>query len=113
MSLWSKTRGAGDGGIGIRSLLTRHSGRIATLTFDELDGPGGVTESEDRGVLEVFHAAWSCYDDFRSHSLRLTDGQRLDFKRCILLLRSDREMTLERRDHSPVPIRTSAAPGSG
>jgi hypothetical protein len=34
---------------------------------------------------------WPCYDDFRSHPLQLTDGERLDFKRCILFLHSDAE----------------------
>jgi len=61
------------------------------LTFGDLDGPGGVTGSDDRALHEVFYAVWPAYDDFRSHPLRLTDGQRLDFKRFVLFLHSDSE----------------------
>ncbi len=72
----------------LRHLL---SGCIDNLAFDDLDCPGGITESEDRAIFEVFYAVWPCYDDFHSHPLQLTDGQRLDFKRCILFLHSDNE----------------------
>jgi hypothetical protein len=72
----------------LRHLL---SGRIDNLAFDDLDCPGGITDSDDRAIFEVFYAVWPCYDDFHSHPLQLTDGQRLDFKRCILFLHSDNE----------------------
>lgn len=72
----------------LRHLL---SGQMDNLTFGDLDGPGGVTGSDDRALHEVFYAVWPAYDDFRSHPLRLTDGQRLDFKRFVLFLHSDSE----------------------
>jgi len=78
----------------LRHLL---SGRIDNLAFDDLDCPGGITDSEDRAIFEVFYSVWPCYDDFRSHPLELTDGQRLDFKRCILFLHSDAEFEWPRK----------------
>ena len=78
----------------LRHLL---SGRIDNLAFDDLDGPRGVTDSDDLALLEVFYAVWPAYDDFRSHPLRLTDGQRLDFKRFILFLHSDAEFEWPRQ----------------
>ena len=72
----------------LRHLL---SGRIDNLAFDDLDCPGTITESKDRALFAVFYSVWSHYDDFHSHPLELTDGQRLDFKRCILFLHSDAE----------------------
>jgi hypothetical protein len=71
----------------LRHLL---SGRIDNLIFDDLDD-GKFFDSDDGALWEVFHSIWYCYDDFRSHSLRLTEGQRLDFIRCILFLHSDLE----------------------
>lgn len=72
----------------LRHLL---SGRIDNLAFDDLDCPGGVTESDDGAIFEVFYSVWLCYDDFHPHPLRLTDGERLHFERCILFLHSDNE----------------------
>src|SRR5437588_853112 len=72
----------------LRDLL---SGRIDKLAFDDLDLPGNITESDDEALFQVFYYVWCFYDDFRSHQLRLTDGQRLDFKRCIVFLHSDFE----------------------
>jgi len=73
------------------------SGRIDNIAFDDLDCPGGITDSEDRAIFEVFYSVWPWYDDFRSHPLELTDGQRLDFKRCILFLHSDFEFEWPRK----------------
>jgi hypothetical protein len=78
----------------LRQLL---SGRIDNLAFDDLDCPGDITESEDRALSEIFYFVWPCYDDFRSHPLELTDGQRLDLKRCVLFLNSDAEFEWPRR----------------
>src|SRR5262245_8090079 len=72
----------------LRHLL---SGRIDNLAFDALDCPEGIADAEDRAIFEVFYSVWPCYDDFRSHSLQLTDGQRLDFTRYILFLHSNAE----------------------
>lgn len=72
----------------LRNLL---SGRIDNLAFDDLDGKSLVTITEDRALFEIFYYVWGHYDDFRSHPLDLTDGQRLDFKRCIVFLHSDVE----------------------
>lgn len=47
----------------LRHLL---SGRIDNLAFDDLDGPDGVTDSDDRALFEIFYAVWPAYDDFRS-----------------------------------------------
>jgi hypothetical protein len=79
---------------GLRRLL---SGRIDNLTFDDLDCPGDITNSEDRALWEVFYSVWPHYDDFHSHPLQLTDGQRLDFERCILFLHSDAEFEWPRK----------------
>lgn len=78
----------------LRHLL---SGQLGNLAFDDLDGPGGVTHSDDPALLETFYAVWPAYDDFRSHPLRLTDGQSLDFKRFILFLHSGAEFEWPRR----------------
>ena len=72
----------------LRHLL---SGRMDNLTFDDLDCPGDITNSEDRSLFEIFYAVWPHYDDFRAHPLQLTDGQQLDFKRCIAFLHSEAE----------------------
>ena len=72
----------------LRHLL---SGRMDNLAFDDLDCPGNITHSDDRALFEIFYAVWPHYDDFQPHRLELTDGQRLDFTRCILFLHSDTE----------------------
>lgn len=72
----------------LRQLL---SGRIDNLAFDDLDMPGGITQTEDRSLFEIFYAVWPHYDDWRSHPMQLTDGQRLDFERCVIFLHSDCE----------------------
>jgi hypothetical protein len=72
----------------MRQLL---SGCMDNLAFDDLDCRGGVTDSKDRALPEIFYSMWLCYDDFHSHPLELTEGQRLDLKRCILFLHSDVE----------------------
>src|SRR5690348_1596582 len=66
---------------GLRQLL---SGRIDNLAFDELDLSDHITDSHDPALNEIFYSVWPHYDDFKSHALRLTDGQRLDFKRCVV-----------------------------
>ena len=81
----------------LRHLL---SGRIHNLAFDDLDCPGAITDSNDRALFEVFYSVWTCYDDFHSHPLQLTDGQKLDFKRCILFLHSDAEFEWPRKKRS-------------
>ena len=78
----------------LRHLL---SGCLNNLTFDDLDVPGGITHSKDRALHEVFQTVWPFYDDFRSHPLHLTEGQSLDFKRCIVFLHSDAEFEWPRR----------------
>src|SRR5260221_886692 len=83
----------------LRQLL---SGRIDNLVFDDLDCPGGITDSEDRAIFEIFYSVWPHYDDFRSHPLELTDGQRLDFTRCVLFLYSDFEYEYPRKSPSVV-----------
>ena len=65
------------------------SGRIDNLQFDDLDDER--LQSDDRVIHEIFYSMWLHYDDFRSHALSLTEGQRLDFVRCILFLHSDLE----------------------
>jgi len=72
----------------IRQLL---SGRIDNLAFNDLDCPGNVTDSDDRALFEIFYSVWPHYDDFRSHPFRVTDGQKLDFERCVIFLHSDCE----------------------
>ena len=72
----------------LRQLL---SGRMDNLAFDDLDIPGGITDSDDRALFEVFYSVWPYYDDFRSHPMQLTDGQKLCFERCVLFLHSDCE----------------------
>src|SRR5882724_3787920 len=78
----------------LRQLL---SGRIDNLAFDNLDCPGNITDSDDRALFEVFYSVWPHYDDFRSHPMRLTDGQKLDFERCVVFLHSDREFEWPRK----------------
>jgi len=78
----------------LRQLL---SGRIDNLAFDDLDCPGNVTDSDDRALFEVFYSVWPNYDDFRSHPMRLTDGQKLDFERCVIFLHSDQEFEWPRK----------------
>jgi len=84
----------------LRHLL---SGRIDNLQFDTLD-EGDVLNSEDRVLREVFQSMWFFYDDFRSHPIRLTDGQRLDFVRAILFLHSDLEFEWPSRRNLPQGI---------
>src|SRR6266404_680015 len=72
----------------LRQLL---SGRIDNLTFDDLDCPGNITNSDDQALFEIFYSVWPTYDDFKSHPMRLTEGQKLDFKRCVIFLHSDYE----------------------
>ena len=68
----------------LRQLLT---GTINNVEFDHLN----IEDSSDPGVYAIWYSVWLCYDDFAVHELRLTDGQILDFKRCILFLHSDLE----------------------
>lgn len=63
------------------------AGTIDNLEFDYRE----LEESEDAGVQEIWYGVWLCYDDFTSHTLRMTDGQILDCKRCIIFLHSDLE----------------------
>jgi hypothetical protein len=58
-----------------------------------LEPPLSQADQESRQMKrrEVFYSVWLCYDDFHSHPLLLTDGEQLDFKRCILFLHSDNE----------------------
>ncbi|MCB8932554.1 MAG: hypothetical protein H6534_03835 [Chthonomonadaceae bacterium] len=69
---------------GLRRLL---SGRIDNLEFDDLED----WATTDRALDAIFSAAWLHYDDFRSHPLRLTGGQRLNLMRCIVFLHTDFE----------------------
>jgi len=71
----------------LRHLL---SGRIDNLQFDALDEDDSLN-SEDEVISRIFYSMWRFYDDFRSHPLRLTEGQRHDFIRCIVFLHSDLE----------------------
>jgi hypothetical protein len=80
----------------LRQLL---SGRIDNLLFDDLDD-GKFLDSDDEALWEIFHSIWFYYDDFRSHALRLTEGQRLDFIRCVLFLHSDFEFEWPTRRES-------------
>ncbi len=69
----------------LRRLL---SGRMDNLAFDDL---ALSEDSADPALFHIFYAVWPCYDDFRSHPLRLTEGQRLDFLRCVVFLHTDFE----------------------
>ncbi|WP_353565340.1 hypothetical protein [Haloferula sargassicola] len=68
----------------LRQLL---AGTITNIEFDRRD----FEDTADAGIYAIWHSIWLCYDDFLVHPLKITDGQKLDFERCILFLHSEVE----------------------
>jgi hypothetical protein len=74
------------------------SGSITNVDFEKR----GQASKGDPAIREVeFLLAWPCYDDTHEHHLSgrhaLTDGQRKDFARAVLFLRSGCEYRWPRR----------------
>jgi hypothetical protein len=68
------------------------SGSITNFAFEQRE----IGSSRDAAIHAIeFRLAWPHYDDFVEHRLdggfRLTDGQRRDFARSVLFLKSDLE----------------------
>lgn len=86
----------------LRQLL---AGTITNIDFDRRD----FEETEDAGIYAIWHSVWLCYDDFLPHPLKITDGQKLDFERCILFLHS--ELEYEWPDSEPLIQRAAKTLG--